>query len=234
MKLNVSSPAYVIVFVVIFSAVFTAAVVALQVAAQGRIERSEALRQERALLTVFGLMEPEATIDERQVADLVSRRIDSSLEVSDPVTGRKFIVYRAYDGDKAAGGRLKAIAFVIAGTGFWAPVTGLLSLTPDRTHVIRAVFVEQKETPGLGGRIAEEQFQKDQFAGLNVSKPPAGRPYVYVAQERPASPADPRYGRTIEAITGATQTSRAVTRFLNVDLEQFQRAMDAYEKSVRK
>ena len=96
------------------------------------------------------------------------------------------------------------------------------------------MFTQQKETPGLGGRIQEERFQRDQFAGLDVSAPSNGKPWVYVVSERPTNAADPAYGRSIEAITGATQTSRAVGRFVNADLAAFHRAMDASGKSVGK
>ena len=87
------------------------------------------------------------------------------------------------------------------------------------------VFIEQAETPGLGGRITEDAFEQ-QFKGLNAAPPEQGRQYIYVARERPENRNDPRFGRSVDAITGATQTSMAVERLLNADLEQFRRAMD--------
>ena len=72
----------------------------------------------------------------------------------------------------------------------------------------------------------KEAFQ-EQFAELDITPPKRGEKYLYIERERPANEADPRYGRTVEAITGATQTSMAVGRFLNANLEQFRRAMAA-------
>ena len=224
MKVDTSSPVYVVAFAVLFSAAFTAVVVSLQVAAEPVIARNEAVREQRALVKVFELAVNVDALSPGQVADIVKRRIDGALEVTDPVTQRTFRVYRATGAD----GKPVGLAFVISGNGFWAPITGLLSLTPDRSEVIRAVFTDNSETPGLGGRITEQAFQKGQFAGLDATPPAEGKPYFTVASQRPGS--GPRARRTVEAITGATQTSRAVVRFINADLAAFQRAMKDYEK----
>ncbi len=230
MKLDVSRPGYVVVFSLVFSGVFTAIVMVLQVAAEGRIKRNEVLRDQRALVKVFDLAPNAEVLTEAKVDDLVRRRVDSTMQVTDAATGMTFTVYHAYEGEKGASA-LKAIAFPISGTGFWARIDGLLALAPDRSKVLRAVFTQQSETPGLGGRIQEEAFQRDQFAGLNAMPPPEGKPWIYVVSAKPANQADPAYGRSIEAITGATQTSRAVGRFLNVELPAFRRAMDSAEKA---
>jgi Na+-transporting NADH:ubiquinone oxidoreductase subunit C len=228
-KVNVSHPVYVVVFSAAFAGAFTALVTVLQVSAAGRIHRNEVLRDERALVRVFDLSPSPDSLSADEVSALVRRHVDSRLVVKDGESGRTFLVYRAYEGDNGTS-PLKAYAFKISGTGFWAPIEGLLAVNPDRSQSLRAVFTEQKETPGLGGRIQEEAFQRDQFKGLNVTPPPEGKPWVYVASSRPTNTGDPRYGRTVEAITGATQTSRAVGRFVNADLAAFHRAMAAHEK----
>ena len=229
MTLDTSKPVYVITFAVVFSAAFTAVVVSLQVAAEPTIKRNDALRDQRALVKVFRLADDVDALSAAEVAGIVQRRVNADLVVTDLETGRAFTVYRAYKDD----GTLKGYAFVISGSGFWAPIKGLLSVTPDRKRAIAAVFVEQSETPGLGGRITEDVFQLDQFDGLNVSQPYAGE-FLYVVRERRATDADTgatRATRSIEAITGATQTSLAVVRFINKDLAAFQRAMNAWEKT---
>jgi Na+-transporting NADH:ubiquinone oxidoreductase subunit C len=223
-KVNTSNPVYVVLFAALFSAVFTAVVVSLQVTAEPTIRANEAVREERALVKVFSLADDVESLSPERVNEIVNERIDDSLKVTDPVTGKEFQVYRATD----EGGKPVGVAFVISGNGFWAPITGLLALSPDRTRVLRTVFTDNKETPGLGGRITEEAFQKDQFVGLDATKPAEGKPYLYVASQRPEG--GPQADRTVEAITGATQTSRAVVRFVNADLAAFQRAMDAREK----
>jgi Na+-transporting NADH:ubiquinone oxidoreductase subunit C len=221
LKLDTASPPYVVAFAALVPAAFTAIVVSLQVAAEPVIARHEAVRQRRALVKVFELVENVEALPPEEAARIVEARIDPSLEVTDPVTKRTFRVYRAADED----GRPVGVAFTTSGNGFWAPIAGLMALAPDRRTVLRMVFTDNRETPGLGGRITEEAFQKGQFAGLDASPPAEGRPYLTVASERPEG--GPRARRTVQAITGATQTSRAVVKFVSADLAAFQRAMDA-------
>jgi len=229
MKLSVDSPPYVVGYAALISAAFTAAVMAVHVATAAKIRRNEQLREQRALVKVFGLGDVEQMASE-DIADLKQRRIDGAMTVRDPVTGGTFQVFRAYTKDGAPGtwqeDDLFAVGFRIRGRGFWAPITGLMALRPDLDEVIGVVFLDHGETPGLGGRITEDWFQ-DQFRGLNVAPPPEGAEFVYVEREKPRSEKDPRYGRAVDAITGATQTSMAVGRLINGNIAQFRRAWEA-------
>ena len=222
MKLKVDSPAYVVAFAALLSAAFTAAVVSVQVATAGRVARNEALREQKALVQVFGLGDPEGMSSDA-IADVVRRRVAMGDVVADPKTGRRFRVFRAYADEARDPAGLQAVAFEFTGTGFWAPITGLLALTPDLSRVTGMAVVDQSETPGLGGRIMEKWFQ-EQFGGLNAAPPKPGRRFLYVVREKPAGADDPRYGRAVEAITGATQTSLCLERLLNASIEQFRRA----------
>ena len=74
-------------------------------------------------------------------------------------------------------------------------------------------MLEQKETPGLGARIEEPWFT-DQFKGLALAwNDPQGQ-RVLVG----ANPA-PNAANEVDAITGATQTSMALMRFFNEELD---------------
>ncbi len=220
MKLNVNSPLYVLGFTTAISVVLTAAITSLQVATAAKVRQNEALREERALVSVFGLGDV-AAMSPAEIAAVARQRVERGTAVRDPETGRAFDVFRVR---AAPGGSVEAIAFRFAGTGFWARITGLVALTPDLRRVTGLVFLDQAETPGLGGRIMEKEFQ-DQFKGLNVAPPAAGAKFLYVGGGAPAGPSDPRAGRYVDAITGATQTSLAVGRFLDENLRQFHRAM---------
>lgn len=232
MKLNINGPVYVVAFTALVTTAFTAAVMSAQVATDKRIARNEALRFQTAAVQAFNLAEVGGLTAEA-IDKLMVRRVDDSLRVADPQSGREFQVLRAYSTEAVPGqprdeSKLTGYAFEVSGRGLWAPITGLMALTPDLDKVIGIVFTEHKETPGLGGRISEDWFQQ-QFRGLDVSPPPEGYRFVYVAQDSPTDKADPRYSRTVDAITGATQTSMAVDKFLNESLRQFRRAMQAAE-----
>lgn len=240
MKLNTKSPLYVITFAAVASALLTSGIVALQVATAARVERNEQMREYRALAVLFApawhIADP-AALSDQAVVDLVNARVDRSETVTDaseqpPLT---FRLARAYADETRR--TLVGIALPVRGTGFWDLIEGRLALSPDLKTITGLVFLAQKETPGLGGRIMEPAFT-DQFsrearrrAGLDPlrAEPPTApdRPFLYIGRGTPTGPADPRYDRSVDAITGATQTSLAVERFLNTDLRRFRRAMAA-------
>ncbi|NQT86161.1 FMN-binding protein [bacterium] len=222
MKFDVNSPRYVIGFTALIACTFTAAVMTVHVATADKVRRNEALRRQKALVRVFGLGDVEALSD-GEIAALVADRINDDLILRDPETDAHFQLFQAYAGGKHSDATRIGYAFEVSGIGLWAPVRGLMAVTVDLSEALGIVFVEHKETPGLGGRIAEDDFQ-EQFRGLTLSPPPAGQRTLYIgAVERDA--ASPRYGRCVDAISGATQTCRAVEGFLNRNIEQFRRAM---------
>lgn len=222
MKVNVDSPGYVIGFTTVVACVFTAAVMTVHVATADKVRRNEELRRQKALVRVFDLGDVGAMSDE-EIADLVSKRIDDSLTLKDPKSGKTFQLFQAYkSGERSDAARI-GYAFEVAGTGLWAPVRGLMAVTADLSKSLGVVFVEHKETPGLGGRITEDAFQ-EQFRGLDTSPPPEGDRTLYIGSVE-TDKASPRYGRSVDAITGATLTCMAVDRFLNRNIEQFRRAV---------
>ncbi|MBM4032080.1 MAG: FMN-binding protein [Planctomycetes bacterium] len=236
MKLDVNRPTYVVCYTLVVSSVFTAAITSLQVATRGRVKRNEALLEERAIVSVFGLGDA-AAMSQSAIAEAVRRRVDRSLTVRDPETGREFRVLRCSRSEASPEAKrdesdLAAVAFEFRGVGFWAPIKGWMALTPDLGKAVGLIITEQSETPGLGGRVTEEWWQA-QFKGLDVSPPAEGRKFLYVGGGAPTSPKDPRSGRYVDAITGATQTSLAVGKFLGENLRQFRRAMASARRSGR-
>jgi Na+-translocating ferredoxin:NAD+ oxidoreductase subunit G len=99
-------------------------------------------------------------------------------------------MYPAFAGDDFLGAAIK----VTDPGGYGGDVTFMVGVTPDgRIHAIRVL--SHKETPGLGTKLADEPFA-GQFRGLEV--PDQG---LSVRRD----------GGTIDAITGATISSRTAT-----------------------
>lgn len=100
--------------------------------------------------------------------------------------------------------------------GYGGTITLLVGLANDLETIIGIEVVEQVETPGLGGEITTTEFQR-QFAGLD-----ADEPVTYVKNVEPNKDAN-----EIQAISGATITSRAVTSGINATLDE---AIDIIER----
>lgn len=232
MRVNTAGSVYVIAFSAVIATVFTGSIMALHVATQDAVARNERLLKDKAIVELFGLGDVDK-LSGPQISDLVNKRIVTQDDpVTDPQTGWSFMPIFAYktdgkQGEPRSAEDLIGLAFPIEGVGFWAPIRGLMAVTPDAKDakkVIGVVFLSQRETPGLGGRITERKWRA-QFAGLDVTDPGSDRQFVYIGGPQPTGPGDPKTNRRVDAITGATQTSLAVERFINESLRRFRRAM---------
>src|SRR5699024_7057414 len=107
-------------------------------------------------------------------------------------------------------GEVKAIAFPSGGSGLWGTIEAYVGVRSDYSEIVGVDFIEHSETPGLGGRIDEKEF-KEQFRGLDLEDVEGSNYIIY----KPAS------GGNVDAIAGATLTSKSVSNFLNKDIDEF-------------
>jgi len=150
------------------------------------VARNAEIKLRRSVLDVLEVGYSEDTID-AVFAETVRTEEKSGLTV-----------YGSYRED-----RLDGVAFQAEGSGFWDLIVALIALEPDLETVRGVTVVKQMETPGLGGRISEPWFQ-EQFSGKKL------RPDLRVVPYRKADGPN-----EVDAITGATETSRAFDRLLN-------------------
>jgi len=90
------------------------------------------------------------------------------------------------------GGEVIGYAFIAEGKGYSSTIRTMVGFYPNGT-ISRIHVVSQSETPGLGTMIAEPDFT-NQFSGKRIED-------VRLSQD----------GGVIDAITGATISSRAIT-----------------------
>lgn len=108
-------------------------------------------------------------------------------------------VYRVFDHEK----RLIGYTLVYEGNGFQSKIRVMVGLSTDLTQITAMEILEQHETPGLGAQINED-FYKSQFVDL------ATTPAIEWVKGRP-----PAYPNQVQAITGATISSKAVVAIVN-------------------
>lgn len=99
-------------------------------------------------------------------------------------------------------GRLAGWVTKASGRGYADNIELLLGFEPDAKHITGLFILEQKETPGLGNKIIEKKW-RDQF----VKKSTDIR--LKVVKGGTVSP------EYIDAITGATISSKSVTDIVN-------------------
>ncbi len=106
----------------------------------------------------------------------------------------------------------KRYAIQFTGNGLWGTITGIIAVNEDASRIAGIDFIDQNETPGLGGRIEDPWF-KDQFRGEAI---PEGKIRMLRSGGRTGDP-DPD-NAAVDAVTGATQTSDSVERIINAYL----------------
>lgn len=114
--------------------------------------------------------------------------------------------YVGYQEDQPIGVALKTV-----GPGFQGKVTVMVGLKPDFNAITGIEVIEQIETPGLGTKIVVDPSNKadaywfpNQFKGVLTDQPIAT-----IKNQKPTNP------HQIEAITGATISSKAVADILS-------------------
>ncbi|VAW35798.1 Electron transport complex protein RnfG [hydrothermal vent metagenome] len=108
---------------------------------------------------------------------------------------------------KDKNGNVIGYAFIAAGAGFQGIIKMMVGLNLEKVDLTGMTILDQKETPGLGAKIRDVSFQA-QFKGLRV------KPRIeYLKNKKPEKP------NQIQAITGATISSRAVVRTLNKQIK---------------
>ena len=201
--MNKKSPAYVLSFMAAICLVFGAGISGVNYATQGLLAKNAAMHRNRVLCRAFQLEVAGSSAEAYQQA------VDASIQSSD-AGGRE--IYTC-----TAPGK-ESVGFVAGGMGFWDRIEAVVVLSPDLQRVLNIQFLEQKETPGLGARIEEPWFT-DQFKGLALAWDDPQGQRVLVG----ANPA-PNAANEVDAITGATQTSMALMRFFNEELDAFRAA----------
>lgn len=197
---------YSIVFMFVLTFFFTAVVSAVKVYNEERIETNQQVKLQKIILQVLGIPVHEKAPN-REVIQTFERRV-KTIEV------KRMTLYVGYSED---GRSITGYAFPVSGAGFWGPVYGMVSVDPEASKILGIAFYRHSETPGLGARITEPWFTK-QFKGLPVFPVEGDKKIFYLKPEGPG-----KKPNELDAITGATGTSRAVEAFVNRDLDQFLR-----------
>lgn len=201
--MNKKSAAYIIGFMIVISVVFGTGVSVVHNATQDMLEKNKRFHRNRIICQAFLL--PVSDDSAKAYAQAISEHI----EIKGITDGNRIRnVYRRMDPEHPA------VGFDFGGMGFWDRIDGIIVFTQNLEKIINIQFFDHKETPGLGARIEEKWFT-DQFKGVRIAWNKDVSDRVIIGRATGAKP-----DNQVDAITGATQTSMALKRFLNSELER--------------
>ncbi len=188
--------AYPIIFMSLLTAIFTLVLSYLNYSTAEKIQAIQGADLQKKILYVFDIDTPSDEVEDiRRVFDekIVAEEIDNE------------IIYTFKEGNE-----VKGYAFPATGPGLWGTINAYVGISKDYSQLLGLEFISQDETPGLGGRITEDWF-KEQFRGIDVTNSQEANYVVY----RPAS------NGNVDAIAGATLTSKSVSNLINEDMYNF-------------
>ncbi|UCD19574.1 MAG: FMN-binding protein [candidate division WOR-3 bacterium] len=184
-----------------------------------------------AVILLFGSLTRQRVQDNQLIA--FERAVLGALGAGEQELSTPSAIHTAYstlirEPDESSAGAFRfikddsliAYALPLEGPGFWAPIKGVIGILADRRTVTGIAFYEQNETPGLGGEIVKGAFTK-QFEGKTLSD---GDPALSIA---PVSVVLDEH--TVHAVTGATQTSTRLAKFMNETIADWRTRMERKE-----
>ena len=98
----------------------------------------------------------------------------------------------------------------VYGAGLWGPIWGYIAFDADCAKIVGAYFDHESETPGLGAKIKDEPWFREEFVGKQVdfSKPEDSFDIV-----KGGAPKDDQ--SAVDAISGATMTCNGLDAALD-------------------
>lgn len=139
--------------------------------------------------------QPKIEENERKIIEQGIYSLLPEAENFSPLPVEKKEIYKATDKE----GHLIGYAFIAEGSGYQDKIRILAATDKNFDRLLGIEILKQKETPGLGGKISDEKFKK-QFKGMDITRP-----------------------IEVDAITGATISSKAVVKILTEEIESLKR-----------
>jgi Na+-transporting NADH:ubiquinone oxidoreductase subunit C len=200
-------------------------------------EANKALDKKRNILNVAGMTKPGASIDElfstieQRVVDMETgsfaddvdpETYDQRKAAKDPAMSRVLskdediasirrqaryaTVYLVRDGEQ-----VKTIILPVHGYGLWSTMYGFVALEGDANTVKGLSFYAHAETPGLGGEVDNPSWRA-QWSGREIFN--AQGEVAIELVKGGVGPTTPNAQHKIDALAGATLTSRGVENLI--------------------
>ena len=197
-KINTNSNVYTIVYAAILVIIVAFLLAIVNAALKPRQDANVALDKKKQIL---------ASINERNLGDQKSEETYEAL-VSDAKIGDLDFFIARKDGEK--------YILPVRGAGLWGAIWGYVALNEDKNTIFGTYFDHDSETPGLGGEIKTEAFQ-NQFIGKRILNDKGE--FVGIGIMKAGQTADGM--EQVDAISGATITSKGVETMIITSIQQF-------------
>jgi Na+-transporting NADH:ubiquinone oxidoreductase subunit C len=240
-----------VIFMIIISVTFVAALATVNEITRTTVENNIKIQESKEMLYAFNVFpdkfQPETLSlkatslavpwENSQVLDIMNTRIKSvEIPVNEKLRG---IIHGSFlDGQTKipifehvdAQNTVVAYGLPLFGKGLWGTIQGFGVVTADLQKMQGIAFLKQSETPGLGARITEEEYKR-YFRNLDLKNffaaNPTGTPIIMVKKKTKTNLEEST--NSVQAITGATQTSQGVLDMVNSNLRVYLPLLQVYK-----
>ncbi|NIA14944.1 MAG: FMN-binding protein [Nitrospiraceae bacterium] len=191
---------------------------------------AETIRNNLAQITreAVGEVLPGSTELVKYVADLEAGTITPLAEV----TGGATNLFACFGTDESGQRRFLGCVSKAAGKGYAGTIEALYAYSPDAQTITGFKVLESKETPGLGDKIILDNDFNANFTNLDVAlngdMTALANPIVTVKHGKKTDPWQ------IDAISGATVSSKAVGALLDASAERMIPLIHQHLEELRK
>jgi Na+-transporting NADH:ubiquinone oxidoreductase subunit C len=213
-----------IVFALVMCSVISILLTAASTGLQRFQEENIILDRQKNILKSVGLIEAEKKYSADAIEKLYGDSIralwaDPSGQIIDkPVSGEQDLPIYIYKKDDA----VKAYILPINSRGLWGRIMGYLAIQDDGSTISGFTVYKHSETPGLGGEIEKNWFQKN-FIGKRIVDQAGDFVSISVARGKVADriPKD-RQPNYVDGISGATLTGKYLTAGVKEILKNYE------------
>ncbi len=231
--MNTNSNVYTVVYTTVVVVLVAAILAFVSQTLKPKQEENEKAETISQILTAaqFGGKEHWQEIGNAATVKFFEENIEGATAITS-TSQLKALNYKIKDGSVNAD-ELPVYAFnngvsvlAVFGAGLWGPVWGYIALDKDLKTVVGAYFDHESETPGLGGKIKDDPSFRAQFAGKKVLYG-EGDPFSIVKGGAPEGKEN-----AVDAITGATMTSKGLNEAIVTWLNAYQISIETAQKVV--
>ena len=222
-----------IVFALVLCSVISILLTAASTGLQRFQEKNIILDRQKNILKSVGLIEAE----KKYSADAIEKLYGDSIRalwadpsgqiIEKPVSGEQDLPIYIFEKD----GSIKAYILPINSRGLWGRIMGYLAIQDDGSTISGFTVYKHSETPGLGGEIEKNWFQKN-FIGKKIVDQAGDFVSISVAKGKVADRiAKDQKSNFVDGISGATLTGKYLTAGVKEILKSYEPVSIRFRKS---
>jgi len=212
MKLNTNSNTYIIIYSTILVVIVAFLLAFVSTSLKVQQDKNVALDTRKQILYSLNLRDTIAPMTDDQIDALFEQVVTKTDSVADEKGKKKpYLYYATVNGD---------VKYVLPlkGQGMWGGISCFLAINADKNTIYGAYFNHESETAGLGAEIKDNADWQKKFQGKTIFAQGDTAKVIALSVEKNVN-----NETTVDAVTGATVTSTAVSKMLQEQLTNYKK-----------